>query len=48
MKVEELFEAIGGIDDELVLCDTSKKKNKLKSFIIPVMASAACLALKEL
>ncbi|MBQ8319074.1 MAG: hypothetical protein IJX85_12135 [Lachnospiraceae bacterium] len=45
MKVEELFEAIGGIDDELVLCDTSKKKNKLKSFIIPVMASAACLAL---
>ncbi len=45
MKVEELFEAIGEIDDELVVCKSSKSKNKIKGFIIQVMVSAACLAL---
>lgn len=45
MKKEELFEAIGEIDDKLILCKTSKRKSKLKTFFIPVMISAACLAL---
>lgn len=45
MKKEELFEAIGEIDDKLVLCKPNKKKSNLIRFVIPVMASAACLAL---
>ena len=45
MKKEELFEAIGEIDDKLLLRKTSRKKNKLKGFIITTMAAAACLAL---
>lgn len=45
MKKEELFEAIGEIDDKLVLCKASKKKRKWKGFITTAMVSAACLAL---
>lgn len=45
MKKEELFEAIGEIDDKLLLRKTSRKKNKLKGFVITTMAAAACLAL---
>lgn len=45
MKKEELFEAIGEIDDKLVLRKTSKKKRKLKGFATTMMVSAACLAL---
>jgi len=45
MKIEELFEAIGEIDDKLVLRKTSKKKSKLKGFVTTIMVSAACLAL---
>lgn len=45
MKKEELFEAIGEIDDKLVLRKASKKKRKWKGFITTAMVSAACLAL---
>ncbi len=45
MKKEELFEAIGEIDDKLLLRKTSKKKSRVKGFVITTMAAAACLAL---
>lgn len=45
MEKEELFEAIGEIDDRLVLRKTSKKKGKLTGFATTFIVSAACLSL---
>lgn len=45
MKKEELFEAIGEIDDQLLLRKKSKKKRKLKGFVSALMVSAACIVL---